>query len=248
MSLKLVACAASVLALAACDGAGPGGMADVNVAIASEVNAEATGMGFVPAVQTDSEGNTLIIDSVFVVVRKMKLLGGSAPCEGVPVEAEDCGVIWQGPTLVSLPIGSSGAEHMFTASVPTGSYTRVQFQIHKPSGDADFQFLEDHPEYDGVSVRVVGSWNANAFVYTTGVTDVQGVTFSPPLEVNEPSANFTLLVDLSGWFWTPGGALIDPATAMGDGANAVLVHQNVIRSFRAFADEDEDGADDLAAQ
>lgn len=223
-------------------------MADVNVALAAEVNAEATGMGFVPAVQTDSEGNTLIIDSVFVVVRKMKLLGGSSPCDGVPVEAEECGVIWQGPTLVSLPIGSAGAEHLFTVSVPTGSYARVQFQIHKPTGEADFQFLQERPEYDGVSVRVVGSWNSNAFVYTTGVTDVQGVTFSPPLEVNEPSASFTLLADLSGWFWTPDGALIDPATAMGDGANAVRVHQNVIRSFRAFADENEDGADDLAAR
>ena len=79
-------------------------MADVNVAVASEVNAEATGMGFVPAVQTDSEGNTLIIDSVFVVVRKMKLLGGSLyqatnasgdPIEGNPGE-NGTGTILQG--------------------------------------------------------------------------------------------------------------------------------------------------------
>jgi hypothetical protein len=51
-------------------------------------------------------------------------------------------------------------------------------------------------------------------------------------------------VDLTNWFKTSSGALIDPATANAGGANAELVSANIARSFVAFRDDDRDGRDD----
>ena len=104
--------------------------------------------------------------------------------------------------------------------------------------------LAQHPDYAGTSVRVVGTYNGTPFVYTTAVTAVQHVEFDPPLVVGGGGANFTLFVDLTSWFRTAAGSLVDPATAIGDGANVALVTQNIIHSFHAFEDDDHDGHDD----
>ncbi len=167
---------------------------------------------------TDLSGNTLDLDSGFVVVRKLQLEGGPAnsTCgiehEGRPdsmmtvadtMGEDDCGELKFGPFLVALPLGAAG-----------------------------------------VSLRVVGRWNGSPFSYTTGVTDVQHVEFDPPLVIGESPASFTLFVDLTGWFRAGDGSLVDPATALGEGVNAELVHQNIIHSFHAFEDDDHDGHDD----
>ena len=165
--------------------------------------------------------------------------------EGEMMEHEDgdCGQLRLGPILVDLPL-NGGVSHEFTVTVDTGTYSEAKFQIHKAEGADDSAFIAAHPEYDGVSIRVVGTFNGTPFVYTTGVTDVQEIEFDPPLVVSEGSTSFTLMVDLSGWFRTGAGALVDPATATGDGVNAILVHQNIIHSFHGFEDEDHDGHDD----
>jgi hypothetical protein len=51
-------------------------------------------------------------------------------------------------------------------------------------------------------------------------------------------------MDLTTWFRTQAGALIDPSTANAGGPNAVLVAENIKRSFHAFRDDDRDGDDD----
>ncbi|HVX89861.1 MAG TPA: hypothetical protein VG940_13085 [Gemmatimonadales bacterium] len=250
-------------ALAACSDGGPAATGRVDVGFATDASAPASGVALLADTYTDGGGNTLVIDSVSVVVRKLKLEGAAtAGCDvdddggdslmtasdsgdGDMEEHEDgdCGQLRLGPFLVDLPL-NGGASHEFTVTVDTGTYTEAKFQIHKPEGADDSAFIAAHPEYAGVSVRVVGTFNGTPFVYTTGVTDVQSVEFDPPLVVTEGTTAFTLRVDLSGWFRTEAGVLIDPATAIGDGANAILVHQNIIRSFHGFEDEDHDGHDD----
>ena len=252
--------ATGVAALVACSDGGPPSMTPVAVAVAASTVTPGAGASFASEVQTDGDGNTLIIDSVSVVLRKIKLENAlcgdddsteadvgvmrSDSGEGEMEGDDDCPELRLGPMLVDLPLGDGTPEHQFTASVPVGTYSSVLFQLHKPDGENDTTFLAQHPEFAGVSIRVVGSYNGAPFVYTTGVTDVQRVHFSPPLVVGDPPTAFTLFVDLSGWFKAGAGLLIDPTTAMGDGANVVLVHLNIEHSFHAFQDEDHDGEDD----
>lgn len=245
-------------ALVACADGGPHGTSPVSVAVAASVASPMMGAALASEVQTDSGGNTLVIDSVSVVIRKLKLenalCGGDDDTTEVglmtsdsgegEMEDDGCPELRVGPLLVDLPLGDGTPQHQFTATVETGTYSSVLFQLHKPDGENDSTFLAAHPEFAGVSIRVVGSFNGTPFVFTTGVTDVQRVHFSPPLVVGDSPAAFTLFVDLSGWFRTGTGGLVDPATAMGDGANVVLVHTNIVRSFHAFEDEDHDGHDD----
>jgi hypothetical protein len=268
MPKNLLAVVIGLAAVTACVDGGPSATGRVVVGVATDASAAGTtGEGPLFAdTYTDLAGNTLVIDSVAVVVRKLKLEGGpSSTCnsdegegehemendslnsESASVDHDDgeeeCGELKLGPFLVDLPL-NGGVEHQFTVTVDTGTYTEVKFQIHKPEGSADVAFLAQHPEYAGVSIRVIGNYNGTPFVYTTGVTDEQEVEFEPPLVVTEGTTNFTLLVDLSGWFRTGAGVLVDPATALGDGVNATLVHQNIIRSFHGFEDDDHDGHDD----
>ena len=260
MRLDKLIVATGVATLVACSDGGPPNMTPVAVAVAASTTTPASGASFASELQTDSNGNTLVVDSVSVVVRKVTLV--NAACgqddsteadsgmmrsdsgEGEMEGDDGCPVLRAGPLLVDLPIGGGSAEHQFTASVPVGTYSSVVIQLHKPDGANDTTFLAEHPEFAGVSIRVVGSFNGTPFIYTTGVTDVQRAHFSPPLVVADAPTAFTLFVDLSGWFKTGAGGLIDPATAMGDGANVILVRTNIVRSFHAFRDEDHDGEDD----
>lgn len=261
MRSTILAGLTGLAALAACSDGGPGTTGRVEVGFATDASAPASGVALFADTYTDPDGNTLVIDSVSVVLRQVMLEGGAGVgCDdddgegeespiasadsGETEDDEECEIVLRlGPMLVDLPL-NGGVSHQFTATVDTGTYTEVKFQIHVPEGEHDAAFLELHPEYAGVSIRVVGSFNGSAFVYTAGVTDVQEVEFDPPLVVTDGSTSFTVRVDLSGWFRTGAGGLIDPATAMGDGANVVLVYQNIIHSFHGFEDEDHDGEDD----
>ena len=261
MRTTILAGLAGLAALAACssDG-GPGGTGEVTVGFSTTASAAAAGP-FLAETYDDIAGNTLTIDSVSVVIRKLHLRSAACadsaddenegPGEIPPMlsddsgevhddhEDEGCPVIRLGPFLVDLSV-EGGTFHDFTVSVDTGTYTGVGFQIHKPRGSRDRAFLMEHPAFDGVSIRAVGSYNGTPFVYTTAVTDVQRMRFDPPLVVGETPTTLQVKVDLSGWFRTHDGGLVDPATAVGDGTNAGLVRWNVIRSFRCHGGEDDD--------
>jgi len=197
---------------------------------------------------TDSDGNTLVLQTASVVLRKIHLVGSTEfGCEdddstgvtdstGIEEDEDGCGMVRLGPVLVDLPLDST-VERQFTVTVDTGTYHMVQVQIHKPTGDNDQAFLDHHPEYDGVSIRVTGTYNGTPFTFTTGVTDVQNVQIDPPLGVPEGVVSLTIELDLSTWFRTNSGILVDPSTAMGTTANAVMVHQNIIQSIHGRGDD-----------
>lgn len=258
MRKSMLAGTLGLAALAACSDGGPAATGRVEVGFASDASAPAAGVPLFADTYTDPSGNTLVIDSVAVVVRRLRLEGGAAtgcgddgspdPLATMPDSGEhdmeqECAELRLGPFLVDLPL-NGGVSHEFSVTVDTGTYTEAKFQIHRPMGMGDSAFLSAHPEYAGVSIRVVGTFNGTPFVYTTGVTDEQEVEFDPPLVVTEGSTSFTLMVDLSGWFRTGEGGLVDPTTALGDGVNAILVQQNILHSFHGFEDEDHDGRDD----
>ena len=68
--------------------------------------------------------------------------------------------------------------------------------------------------------------------------------FSPALAVDAAPVNVTVHADVTTWFRTQSGTVIDPSTANAGGPNAGIVADNIRRSFKAFRDVDHDGHDD----
>lgn len=127
-----------------------------------------------------------------------------------------------------------------------GTYNEFEFKIHKPEDDdSNAAFLAAHPDFDGVSIRVTGTWNGTAFTYTSDLDAEQETALVPPLVVTETgTADFTLFIDIGTWFRFGDGSLIDPSSANKGGANEGTVKSNIENSFQSFEDEDHDGSDD----
>ncbi len=164
-------------------------------------------------------------------------------------EDDACESFNAGPYLLNVPLGPE-VVRAFSVSVDTGTFDQVRFKVHKPeddSGDAkDAAFLAAHPEFNKVSIRVVGTFNGQPFVFTTDLNAQQRMALIPPVVVADSTQNVdvTIKVDLSGWFKNSAGELIDPATALKGEPNANDVKDNIRDSFRAFCDHDRDGHED----
>lgn len=252
-------------ALAACStGAGPnpnGGQVTFSVATQGTAPAAAALMAAVP--ETLGVGNdTIVFDKVELVLRQIefKRVEATAACpsdgpgsdhqsalhdDGPDDHADDCEEMKTGPVLLDLPLGT-GAARQFSVAIDTGTYGEVKFKLHKPSDDAgDPEFIAANPDFDGISVRATGTFNGTAFVFTSDASANQEVNLLPPLTVSDATpVSLTLFVDLSTWFRSPGGALIDPAEALSGQPFENEVSDNIKASFRAFEDDDHDGHDD----
>ncbi len=252
---------ASTLALAACaEGTGSRGIAPVSLALSGAGGATTPAAAQAGGSETFTDGtNTLVISSVEVVLRKVELkradaaepAGCAMSTSGITASEDgECGEqndeLEAGPVLVDLPLGA--IERTFTADVPAGSFEALEFQIHKLSSDgdaADQAFLKAHPDFAGISIRVKGTFDGADFTYTSDLDVEQELKFEPPVvvEAGKP-ASVTIKVDLDGWFRNGGGTLVAPATAATGAENENLVRDNIVRSFHAFQDNDEDGMDD----
>jgi hypothetical protein len=169
--------------------------------------------------------------------------------DGEDGHSDACESFNAGPFLLNLPLGAD-VEKGFSVAVDTGTFDEVRFKIHKPDHGStdpkDIAFLTDHPDYDMVSIRVVGRFNGTPFVYTTDLNAQQKMAFATPLVVAESmqNVNVTIKVDVSGWFSNGSGGLVDPATGNKGGQNESLVKDNIRNSFHAFRDDNRDGEDD----
>jgi hypothetical protein len=156
---------------------------------------------------------------------------------------DDCGELKLGPLLVDLPL-TAGAAQVFSAEVPVGTYDRVEYKIHRPTS-RDTAFVAANPDFAGVSIKVVGTWNGVPFTYVTGLEAEQENVLNPPLTVTTAGAtDLTLLIDLDTWFRGADTKLVDPASANAGGANEALVRSNIAGSSDCFEDDDRDGRHD----
>ena len=263
-ALRLSGALALAAALAGCDSAGPASQPPaVQLSIATRPAAIAPSAGgpqFVggPVEYTDGT-NTLVIDSVFMVVKEVELKRSEATTDcshdgsaddssshdDMGMDDDSCEELESGPYLLDLPL-TGGATSVVTVDVVPGTYDEFEFKIHKPEDDdSNAAFLAAHPDFKGVSIRVTGTWNGAPFTYETDHGAEQEIELNPPLVVGTAgTADFTLFVDIGTWFRTGGGMLIDPSSANKGGPNESVVTTNIERSFEAFEDENHDGHDD----
>jgi hypothetical protein len=247
---QLVGALMFVGALTACDSSGPASQnpaVSLNIATRGTAAAAAPGMQLsgAPVEYTDGT-NTLVINSVEMVVKELELKRAeyTSQCDSTASD-DQCEELESGPYLLDLPL-SAGATSVITVDVLPGTYDEFEFKVHKPSDDAEnAAFLAAHPDFDGVSIRVTGTWNGAPFTYETDVSAEQEMDLSPPLVVTDAgTSDFTLYIDLGTWFRASDNALIDPSSANNGGPNESVVNSNITSSFDAFEDENHDGHDD----
>jgi len=195
--------------------------------------------------------DSVVIGSVELVLREVELhRSGAASCSMSDGSDDDqCEEFSTGIQLVSLPLGNA-TERVVTVNVPAGIYDQVEFEIHKPEDSADAAFIAAHPDFDGVSIRVMGRYSqagtSTPFVYTTDLSKEQELLLDPPLDVAaDGPANVTIRLDITTWFLDDShSALVDPTTANHGGPNEGVVRNNIEQSIEAFHDNDSDGLDD----
>jgi len=253
-SVLFCAAALSTATLSACgDSGSPSTEAQVNFNVATQPAAAGSASAIAaatvgtPETFTDAS-NTLVINQVQLVVREIELkrVEATATCGGS--EHDGCEKLGLGPMLLDLPLGGAGgAARTFSVPVAAGSYDEVELEIHKPSDDdaSDAAFVQAHPDFAGVSIRVDGTFNGQAFSYTSDLNAEEEIELNPPLVTTESAAtDLTLFVDLDRWFRDGAGNLVYPATAGVGLTNEVLVENNISGTLHAFEDEDHDGTDD----
>ena len=188
--------------------------------------------------------DTLIITSAQIVLREIELKRiDTADCDS-QLDDDGCEEFEAGPVLVSLPL-TAGAETEFELDIPPATYSEIEFDIHKVEDEpSDIVFLQQHPEFDKLSIRVMGSYNGNDFLFESDLGVEQELDLVPVLVVEEGSGstNITVFVDIDAWFRDQSGDLIDPDTANDGGPNKSLVEDNIKQSMEAFEDDDRSGS------
>ena len=246
--LLLLAGATSVIA---CGDAGPGDgtLKAVQVSFATQsAGAAQLGVAGVADDTTIAGSDMLIITRVQIVLREIELrrLGADSCDSTVTGDDDACEEFETGPVLVDLPL-TPGVQQRFALDIPAGTYTEIEFDIHKPedSDSADAAFIATHPAFERISIRVQGTYNGRAFVHTTDLNVEQELALVPALTISDATAttNITIFVDLDRWYRVA-GAVVDPAEANKGGTFESEVNENIKISFEAFEDDDRDGIDD----
>jgi len=242
-----------MLALAACDGStGPnGGGQLVTLSFATNPTsggaALSVGTAGTPSFPRlfDVTPSPLVITSAQVVLSRLELTAnGGTPCDDEHMTS-DCREIERSFVLVDLPVDTA-VQTFVNAGIPAGTYSSLEARMRVPDTsdhDNGATFLAAHPEFANANVRVVGTYNGTPFTYTGAVDARLELGFVPPAVVDTAGLNITVRVDLSSWFADGHGGVVDPSTALANGANAELVATNIRNSFHAFEDHEHGGRD-----
>src|SRR5437660_10780684 len=102
--------------------------------------------------------DTIILRSVDIVLREIELKKvETAACDSAAATG-DCEEFEVGTTLVSVPLGAASAAALVAVNAPAGMYNGLEFKIHRPGSD-DAGFIAQHPDFNGVSIRVTGTYS-----------------------------------------------------------------------------------------
>jgi hypothetical protein len=170
-------------------------------------------------------GNGIVLDEVWMVVRRIELEGGD--------RFGPYPVVVAGEDLVSGTLS-----WQFDVSVPPGTYDALEIQVNtipavKAGDDPVLQaMVEAH-----ASVIVTGTLDEEPFTFATPVAFTQE---REPFEVPEEGIDVTLQFDPSSWFVDGSGNRLDPR----DPWSWTEINRNIRDSLRLFQDDELDGCDD----
>ncbi len=223
-----------LVTLAACSTTNPTQLADVAVSFTRGTPGGAAAL-FDRAGATAA--SALVITSAELVLREIELKRADVTdCDLLGENDDGCEKFETGPVLVSIPVDGSVSQE-FSLDIPAGSYTEIEFDIHKvSSGDpADAQFLVQNQAFEDLSIRVLGTFDGQAFVFETDLNVEQELSFVPSLVIGESvSTNITIAVGLDSWFLDATGQTVNPETGNKDEVNENLIKENIRDSIEAF--------------
>lgn len=236
----------ALLAMAACEGTGPTTGTGVSLTFASDVAAgpaAAPSSASGPMLGPITDGvNTVIINTVKVVLRGIELKNAEVNDCSVEPEPAGCESFRSGPVLVDVPVDGTTNQDV-AINIPAGTYDQVKFEIHEVTG-GDGAFLTANPSMAGKSITAAGTYNGSPFTFETNLSQEQVFDLIPNLVVTDGDAatNVTIRFDVSTWFLdSPGGDLFNPATASTGQPNESIAEENIKNSIKAFEDRDKDG-------
>lgn len=234
----------TVAAAAACDSSTATGRQPVQISFSTKTPPAAVEASpDAPFAITVAEGaNTLVITKAELVLRELELkLSATTACATGTVE-DSCEEIELGPMKIDLPVNDVVTSAIGT-QVPAGTYREIEFDIRRPGSDPkDVAFVQANPQFNNVSIRVEGTYNGQAFTFTSQLDQEVEIEFNPPVVIAEGSNNVTISVDLRSWFRNSQGVLINPATANPGQPNESPVTSRIKASLRAFEDDDKSGS------
>ncbi len=229
----------------------------VNLRLSTASTSASASSNLLSDVTVTQGSDVLVISNVEIVARKIKLEQQDGNCPAPVVESpdgsskdadedstEECPNLSLGPVLLDPPLGD-GAVSTFSVDLPAGTYDELKLQIHKPtSRSADVAFVTANPDFDGISIRVTGTFNGVPFTFTTALTAEVEVPFESPVVVADGgTTSVTMQLDVRSWFDAQGGgALVSPLNLTQQ--NRARIEQNIRSSFHVFRDENGDGKKD----
>ncbi|HSN89685.1 MAG TPA: hypothetical protein VLS93_00520 [Anaeromyxobacteraceae bacterium] len=197
------------------------------------LSSQGDGAGADTEAQTLDLGNGIVLEEVWMAVRRIELSGGDLCPPECALRYGPFPVVVSGADLVSGVLAWE-----FDVTVPPGTYDRLEVQVNtipggKAGGDPVLEALaEAH-----ASVIVKGTVDGVPFTFATPVAFTQE---REPFEVPEEGTNLTLEFDPSLWFVDAAGMRLDPL----DPYARTEITANIRASLRLFGDHDEDGSDD----
>lgn len=173
------------------------------------------------------------IDEAKLLVKKVEF-----EIEGSENESE----IEEGPFVINIDL-NGGVKEISSAVIPSGSYDKLKFQIHKPDDNEtppDPEFKDGNGGNQRYSFIIKGRINGDHFIYKSKKSIDLAINLDSPINVQNIQRNITILLTERIWFLINGNE-VDPREQQ----NENQIDDNLKNSFsRAFKDDDHNGEPD----
>ncbi len=228
----------AILALSACavscgdDTTGPEGTAPLTVSFTVGAPQQSLASAISTFAIISDGTNTLDIQEAIVQYSSIEIERADGSWDGDSSGDSDSELDSDGnpDEYVSVSGGS------FALPVESGVITPISTGV--PPG------LYDELEIDVTGVRLVGTYNGEAFDVTVPVEVDLEIEVDPPFELLEgETLNLTVQVNVPAWFRSAGGAVLDPRAWDDDEDLRRDFRQRLVLAFNAFEDSDRDGDD-----
>jgi hypothetical protein len=144
------------------------------------------------------------------------------------------------PFVINFDL-TSNLREVLSVYIPTKTYRKVKFQIHKPE-DAE---TPPDPEFKDANGRysfiIKGTYNGNPFVFKSKKSVNLVINMNGNVNIGSGKVNISMLINKLMWFKNSGGNEIDPR----ESGNENTIDDNLRTSFKSvFKDNDRNGIDD----